>query len=606
MSFSSRRSPMRTLNVILLSLAFVIASGALFYFLYNLEPTRFPTIFGEPKHSGRIVYILTSKANERFIQESGYNLEAHQDNLLGIQKSLEDMGFSAKLIEIERLAFLKEGATLLALDLYAISPEQFEDIEDFLRRGGSLFFNYRFGYFHPDGAYVGPKRIEKITGLSYLQRLERHEANATFIVPKLLSPLGRGGEPQRSYLVRYDPIPLFRSATLPDALLSNWAITSPPQVEDRTLSSKEAGLMWHGRYKEGSWYYASFPTSAFLEMAPPQKRRYLKNAIDYLENRVHLVFYPFLVAKKGVFLSEDTEFKYPELIHFAKLCAEKNLAATLFCVASLAQSHKDLTKKAAQMPKIEIASHSLTHRDLKKLDDKELEKEIEESKEILEEIAKKEVIGFRPPKEHTDPRIKKALIEAGYRYVMERTKAQLLPFDDGSLVTIPRHGTDDYIYLVDREWTADEMVRQMVAETRFLCDINALFTLSIHTHLLGFKPNLPIVKRYLDTIAKERDLATFTGAELAKIAQARKHLTATIEENPRSIIITLQNGSDHRIENLRFRLYHPKIQKIEAVYSEILTVKAKIVHTDLKERYIDVEVERINPRAALAIIAPVR
>lgn len=63
---------------------------------------------------------------------------------------------------------------------------------------------------------------------------------------------------------------------------------------------------------------------------------------------------------------------------------------------------------------IEIASHSLTHRDLRKLSEKELEKEIKESKELLEEFFKKEVLTFVYPYGRYDSRVIKNLIKNGY------------------------------------------------------------------------------------------------------------------------------------------------------------------------------------------------
>ena len=63
---------------------------------------------------------------------------------------------------------------------------------------------------------------------------------------------------------------------------------------------------------------------------------------------------------------------------------------------------------------IEIASHSLTHRDLTLLSDEEIEKEIKESKEILERYFGKEVLVFVYPYGKYENRIIKNLIKNGY------------------------------------------------------------------------------------------------------------------------------------------------------------------------------------------------
>jgi len=595
---------MRTLNVFLLALIFVVASGIVFYQLFNLELTRIPFLDDQTPQAQGQIYILSSKENERFMLENGYDIKARQDHILRIQQLLKKLGYDSKLLDIERLAFAKPGATLLALDIYALSDASFKDIQDFLKRGGNLFFNYRFGYFLPDGAFVGPKRIEQITRLRYIQSLERGATKATFIVPKMLSPLG-GGVGMRSDLVRYDPIPLFRSATTPDALLSNWQITQPPSIDSKPLSVTEAGVMWHGRYKEGTWYYASFPAYTFLEMRPDQSRRYLGGALHYLTHTAHLVFYPFLRTPFGVFVSEDTEYKYPELTAFVKSCATYEINATLFCVAGLAKKHPDITRRAASYPNIEIASHSMTHTPLTGLKSSALKREIIESKKLLEQITGKEIIGFRPPKEQIDKKIRALLKKAGYRYIMERTRPQLLPFIEGDLVTLPRHGTDDYLYMVDFEWDENKILTQIMAETEFLRSIDALYTLSVHTHLLGYGSNIQILRRYFSILLRLK-IPTYTGRELSRIATISHRLKAKIQENPRSLVITLFNNSDESIKGLKFRLYHPKIPKIKAVFSEILNTKATIVATNQKERYVDVEVENLAARASLTLIATLR
>ncbi len=63
---------------------------------------------------------------------------------------------------------------------------------------------------------------------------------------------------------------------------------------------------------------------------------------------------------------------------------------------------------------IEIASHSLTHRDLRELNNEEIEKEIKESKEVLERLFKKEVLIFVYPYGRYDSRVIKSLIKNGY------------------------------------------------------------------------------------------------------------------------------------------------------------------------------------------------
>lgn len=63
----------------------------------------------------------------------------------------------------------------------------------------------------------------------------------------------------------------------------------------------------------------------------------------------------------------------------------------------------------------EIISHSFSHRDLRKLNQKKLEIEIVHSKEILEKILNKNVDYFLYPYGLTDEKTKKVVKEAGYK-----------------------------------------------------------------------------------------------------------------------------------------------------------------------------------------------
>jgi len=598
----SRRRLLDTPKVILLALTFTLISGALFYIIFSFEFMQLPAFFHASKPDKKL-YIIHSKENERYLLQARYNVDAYQNNLLRLQNELRTLGFESELIEINQIPFLKPNNLLIAPDLYALSNESFEDIKSFLKNGGRLLFNYHFGYFTPEGAFMGAKRIEELTGLRYLDHLDHNASEATFIIPRILSPLGAArSDPVRSDLIRYDPIPLFRSKTLPDAVLTNWQVTLPPKVHDRLLETREAGVMWHGRYGNGAWYFASFPMYGFFEMKKPQKERYLKGALDFLHRGMEVVVYPFLQVKKAVFISEDTEYKYPQLLAFAQLTYHYKIPTTLFCVASLAQKYPSITKEAASLPNVEIASHSYSHTSLEEVDDTGLVRETAYAKELLEEISGQEVIGFRPPKEEIDKRAKKALIEAGYRYVMERTKPHLLPFLDEDLVILPRHGTDDYIYLINLDWTQDQIYEQIIKETSFLGDVNALYTLSIHTHLIAYGPNIHILKRYFDYLTRNKEYTPLNGRQLNTIARAKARIDLELQKNPKSIILTIYNHNKERIERPRFRIYFATPTDIERVYSEIINIKARIIAK--KEDYIDVEVDQLYPKATLSLILP--
>lgn len=67
---------------------------------------------------------------------------------------------------------------------------------------------------------------------------------------------------------------------------------------------------------------------------------------------------------------------------------------------------------------VKFGSHSLTHADLRKLSDKELEKEVKESRKILEENLGQAVEGFSYPFGYFNERVITAVKNAGYKWAV--------------------------------------------------------------------------------------------------------------------------------------------------------------------------------------------
>ncbi len=84
----------------------------------------------------------------------------------------------------------------------------------------------------------------------------------------------------------------------------------------------------------------------------------------------------------------------PSVEKLLNLFEEYNVKATFFVVANLIPKYKDLIKKISK--KHELASHSLSHKNLKSLSLPELRREISGSKKLIESSGVK-CLGFRSP-----------------------------------------------------------------------------------------------------------------------------------------------------------------------------------------------------------------
>ena len=108
---------------------------------------------------------------------------------------------------------------------------------------------------------------------------------------------------------------------------------------------------------------------------------------------------------------------------YLDLCNEFGHKATFFVVGMFAKKAPSLIKKIADHGH-EIGSHSMTHADMKLLSGDEFLHEVTRSKDILQDIAGKEVLGFRAPSFSINAEQINMLSQLGYRYDSSTTTAR--------------------------------------------------------------------------------------------------------------------------------------------------------------------------------------
>lgn len=96
-----------------------------------------------------------------------------------------------------------------------------------------------------------------------------------------------------------------------------------------------------------------------------------------------------------------------------------NSSATFFVLGETARAHPRIVQTVAAEGH-EIASHSLTHDRIDRMQDTDFRKQCRESKAVLEDIGQTEVVGFRAPSwsvsASATPWLWEELHQAGYRY----------------------------------------------------------------------------------------------------------------------------------------------------------------------------------------------
>ena len=175
--------------------------------------------------------------------------------------------------------------------------------------------------------------------------------------------------------------------------------------------------------------------------------------------------------------------------------------------------------------------------------------------------------------------MKKHLASGGFTYILGASEPFLYPkFDlqEPSLLYIPRHGTDDYSYLVNLDWSQREIVDEIIKETNFVTKLNGIYTLSVHTHLFSYGTNINILRKYYEYLQKNPNFNPVNGSEIYQKITLSNHLHQTSKVIGNQLIITITNDNDQDIKNLHIKLFkHPK-SKITAGNVDIETVRVNV------------------------------
>jgi len=544
--------------------------------LYLIE-NFYPKAFLASPFEGKTVYILESDTLDKMYHMYDMDIEAYQQRLQVFSKLSKEEDFNTKRITVEGLSDLPEHAIVFALDMMALSDQENVQIQNFVAKGGRLLFNFTSGFLQADLSYRGDKLVSSITGLKLNQEYNsmKFDENMTaFISPRLLSPLST--YLQEGYtldLGLYDPLPLFITPKnlKPDAYMTNWSQvnyikSSPTQM----LKEEESGLIWHGSHKKGKWVYFNFPSYVFINSRPELYAKLFKGMLRHLGQDLSLVPYPYIDSKNAVFVSEDTEFKYENLKQFNDISIKHQFPVTAFCVAELAKKHPNLMKECAKNPLMEIGSHSYTHKKIVGESDDRYQKETQGSKKLLSEITQRDIVGFRPPREEIDTTMIEHLQDSGYKYILSQNENRLSPYFMDETLIIPRHGTDDYSYLINLDWDASQILDEMITEVSLLSELDGIYAMSTHTHLMNFGSNISILDKFFAYVKAHKELTPLNGEALTQRVVQRKNISYTTKQTPKKFIIDLSNRNDTPVKNLKFTLFSAPDLNLINVESEMI------------------------------------
>lgn len=533
--------------------------------------------FAMPIVTDKPIYILKSYATAVTYQKNKLDKSQYTLKLEEFNKYLKSLGYKIKHVQEDKIDSLSKDAILFVPDAIALSGSAKEMIKRFVSEGGSLFFNNASGFSDEKGKYIGDEFVRDMTGLEISKNKNFvNFKEGIFLTQRMISPLNNKNSGILLESSVYDPIPIFKTnkGKQADILLTTYNLTNAPLAkEDRDdFLLEESGVAWHGYLGKGKWFYMNLPSYFFYDVAD-RKNDYhqLMNAIiNYLASDEIIQKLPFIDRENVVFISEDTEYRFENFKKFSNLAKKYQIPVTAFIVTSLAQhkDHQEMMQEIAKNPYVEFGSHSHLHQKIIDTNTSYVKQETADTKVILDQYASDPIIGFRPPREELDSSMKKHLREGGFRYILGRTQQHLYPRFDKKyqdLLIIPRHGTDDYSYLINLDWDQDQIVKQIQKETEFVTALDGIYTLSIHTHLFAYNSNINIVEDYFKYLRNHPKYNPLDGRSIAQRVVQNKNIEMSYSKNGNVIALVVNNRNKTAVENFSCKLFKNPNTRIKSI-----------------------------------------
>jgi len=570
------------------------------YAIQNYYPS---SIFSFSK-ANKNIYFLESKTLNHMYQKKDMDFDTYKKRIEHFEEICDKFGYTSSKVTSDKLTTLDKDSIVLMLDMMALSKKEIDAIDIFVRRGGKILFNFTSGFLTPKLTYQKDNLVTRIANLHLSEKhntINFKKKSAIYMSTRLLSPVTKYlFEGEGLAVSLYDALPIFHTKEKADAYLTNWAQTHYAQIgKDKELVEEESGVIWHGSRGKGKWVYFSFPSYVFSENSDESYEKLFYGMLSYLDKKISLQIYPYIDVKNGVFISEDTEYKYENLSQFQKVAKKYHFPVTVFCVAKLALEHTSLMKRVGKNSLIDIGSHSYTHKQIVNESDDVYERETIGSKEVLNKFSKAEVIGFRAPREEVDEKLVGLLKDSNYKYILDATDNKLYPYYKDEMLIIPKHATDDYSFLINLDWSSKQILREMKKEVNTIINLDGLYTLSTHTHLMSYGSNIKIVDAFVSYVKKQKHMKALNGTMIFDRVSKCLNINTKSVITDKKMIVTISNDNAKTVENVHYEIVVDPSVHIEYVESEIIGLKTTLTKQN-NGKYVLV-IKSLKPKSQIVL-----
>ncbi len=562
----------------------------------------------EYSFNGKNIYFLKSATLVKMYENNGMDYNAYEQRVTKFKQLCKENGYKFSDVTSEELLRLRKNSIVFALDMMSLSADEIHEIETFVQGGGKLLLNFTSGFIDESAQYTQDNLVKRITGLTLNEKINTmkfDENNSIFLTTKLMSPFAKYlPEGKALDILLYDPLPLFKTpkGVEIDSYLTNWSQTDYPRTIDaKELAEDESGAIWHGSKGKGKWVFFSFPSYVFVDVSIDKFIKLFQGMLESLDKDIDVIPYTYIDATNSIFVSEDTEYKYENLEKFYAISVKHNFPVTAFCVADLATQDAEMMKRISKKEFFEIGSHSYTHEKIVGESEEVYEKETIGAKKELDKLTKQNIIGFRAPREEIDDKMIDLLQEGGFKYALTIGENILAPTYKKGFMLIPRHATDDYSFLINLDWNAEQILQKMIHEAKVLTALNGMYTMSTHTHLMNFGSNIKITDDFFAYVNTQKQMTPMNGKMLYERLKQSSNLKLTTEITGKKVVLSITNSNNVEVKNMKYEiLVHPSIT-IKDIESEVFGVKTELEKVSA-DKYI-LTVLSLSPRSQVVLFA---
>lgn len=498
---------------------------------------------------------------------------------------------SGKKRAVDSLADVPAQATVVVSDARWLTDAEAEAVEKFIRSGGRVLMSGWIGVRSGENWDAGIERMKRLLRVASVERLDAERSY--FVAAGARGPLSAPLRPsERIGLAKEPVVPAIPNA---DANLywSSWTL-SPVAEQSGAARRLELG---RGRLV---WLASTAGSVAWNPTGADQMRRLIFAAIDWMnqvpvaELRAWPQGLPF-----GALVAMDTEAEFPNSLTVAKGVETGGYPFTFFIVNS------DLAPYASALSRLssvgEISSHADVHDGFKDVPYAEQFARLSQSRQDLLERGAEGVRGFRPPYESYDDQTKRALVEAGYDYMVGDLKLEAMvprivqpAGPDRDLVQVPRAAYDDFDFYENLKLSRVSQVEPlMLKDLAHAQHVGGLYYFSLHTQYFGQQERVDMLGRVAEELDK-RGAWIANAGELADWWRVRAACSLhTKRVGPNRVRIEVSNHGKREARDLVVRLHlNASVSSLDVAGTKLFQSSPKVV-LSADGHYADIHLPKI-------------